>query len=363
MPQPVVILTDRTGAEIGPLDDASVNQVIWNLNDVGTAEIAVPTMSETGRFIELMKTEFQVWINGTLRWWGYPETVRGDSGLMTYECCDLLGYLKYRFITNTSLVYPSSGTTGVDQVSIMEQVVAQMQAGTFQSFNISSAGVSPSGVVRLRDYDLSSHENALDILKEFPTLNDGCDFSVECIDSFGAPARLFTPWFPSKGSYKPNYPLEWGKNILTFNEFQEDGTKLCTLNYMTGGTDSSGDKIENHYEDTAASEYYAQFQAISTDASELDPAWLLSLAIQTVQNRSKPFASPTYVTVASDGTDLIDNLSIGDTVPVFIDCGRIQIPGDVYRILQATYKGDGTYSLMMGRTPAPFIYPPPAPIL
>lgn len=358
MTVPVVVLVDREGNPLGALDEAAVNQSIDNLNDVGTAEIAIPTMSKVGMQVELMKSEFQIWINGKLRQWVYPETVRGDSALMTYECCDLLGYFKYRFITNTSINFDSL----TDQLSIMEQVIAQMQSGTFQSFNIDGASVSPSGVTRLREYLISDHKNCIDILKEFPTLNDGADFSVECTDEFGAPARLFTPWYPQKGTFKPNFALEWGKNILTFNDYAEDGTKLATIDYATGANDDSGDKIENHYEDSAASEYYGQFQAITTDGSELDPDWLLSLAQQQVANRNKPVLTPTFVCVGVADEDLVNNLRTGDIVPVYVDCGRIQVNGN-YRITQTTFQGDGTYELLMGAIPAPFVYPPPGPVL
>lgn len=359
MSSPVIVLVNRDGTSAaGALDSAGLNQMVYNLNDVSTAEITVPTMDAVGSQIELMKSEFQIWINGTIKFWGYFETVSGDTTLLTYECCDLLGYFKYRFISNTSMLFDSP----TDQVSIMEAVAAQMQANTYQDLGIEGAGVANSGITRLAEYMLSDHQNSLDIFKTFPAFNDGCDFSVEPVDPFGVPGRFFTPWYPQKGSFKPNFALEWGKNILTFNQYAEDGTKLATIDYATGSTDSSGDKIENHYEDTAASEYYGQFQAITTDGSELDPDWLLSLATQTVTNRNKPVVNPTLVCIGVDGTDLIDDLQVGDVVPVYVDAGRIQLNTN-YRITQATYKADTTYSLLLGRVGAPFIYPPGSPVL
>jgi hypothetical protein len=347
-----IMLVDRYGASIGLLESASVEQIQWNLNDKSTAQIQVPTLDPVGVAIELMKTEWQVWINDRLEFWGFAETMSGNTQVLTFNLVDLLGYFTYRFITNTSLTY-----TSIDQVSIAYQLISQMQSGTYQDFNIGSASPSLSGHVRSRDYQRVDHKNCLDLLKEFPALDDGFDFSVECVDSFGVPGRFFTTWYPTKGSYKPNYTLEWGKNIVSLDNWGEDGTKLATLDYATGGSDASGTKVENHYEDTGASAYFGQFQAITANGSEIDPAWLLAKAQQEVANRNKPLLTPSIITVGTTDDELVHNLVCGDTVPVYIKVGRIQLSGEVYRITQKTFKGDNTCTFTMGRIPVPFQYP------
>lgn len=342
-----VVLVDKYGGTIATLESAVVQEVVWKLNQPDTAQFTIPTLSPEAMYLALMKTEVQIWIGNVLYFWGIPVTLQGNHQSLSIGCEGLLAWFKYRFITNTSYVY-----TSIDQMSIAGNLVASLQTGTNMSKNIGVASFTPSGVTRSRQYNLQDHAMLLDLLNEFPTLNNGFDFSIEITPT----TRLFTPWYPRKGSLKPNYTLEWGKNIQNFT-YSEDGTKTATLAYCTGGT-SGGTKFENHYEDTAASNNYDVLQTVFSDGNEQDTSWLLAKAIQEVNGRNHPTITPVVTAVQSPDV-LLGNLIVGDSVPVYINCGRVYVPGLTYRIVQAKWTPDGLINYSLVLPPASFTYPPP----
>lgn len=269
--------------------------------------------------------EIQIWEDDQLIFWGVPWTVRGDHQTTVIECEGLLSYFYKRFVTNTSLEY-----TSLDQFTIGWNLLSYAQTGANKSFGITAGAFLPSGKVRSRRYERDEHANIYDLLQEFPTLDDGFDFEIV---TTGSGLREFWPYYPRKGSSKPELALHWGRNIRGYT-FNEDTREMANHVYATGG--SSGDvKFENNYQDATAAAKYGVYEAVISAGSYLDVGWLLERAVEEVDKRKAPIKIP-ELTVGRTPVDLLFLLHTGDTVPVRLTHGRTALKGD-YRVVGKTW--------------------------
>lgn len=321
-----VLAVNNDATVIKELPQAIVKEIMWDLNGPGSATIEFPTVSDSAMAVTPGLDEVQIWIDGVLEFWGMTGPLTGDAITLSLGLDGLLNYFNYRFITNASITY-----TAIDQLSIAAGIVSTMQTGTDKSFNIQTAGFSPSGVPRNRLYKREEHKSAYDILQEFPTLVNGFDFDIVVT---GDGHRFWTPYFPKKGSQKDDLAFEWGKNIDSF-KYTEDPTKIANLVYATGAT-SGGVKFEQFFRDAAFATTYGERQAIISAGNEQDVDFLLAKAQQEVQKRRAPVITPEITVIQSPDT-LLGQLVTGDVIPVYINHGRVQINGDLYRILKVTW--------------------------
>jgi len=323
---------NRDGTQIGGLDDAVLTKVNWTLNAPGSISYS---LSQNSKFVNLPqenKNEVQLWIGDDLMHWCFHHKSSENSQVVTFDCPSLLQYFNFRFILNTSLEYDD-----YDQFLIGASIITDMQALTGQSWNISIAPYDNSGVVRSRKYDILDHQNALDMLNEFPTLTDaagnhtGFDFDIDVTTIPGK--RDWTMYYPYKGTTHPNLVLEYGRNVTDYT-VNTDGSSMGNNCYMTGG--SNGDiKFENHYKDSVSignplAGDYGEWQAVKSKSGENDVGVLLELAQGFVTTHNKPVKSVSLTSIEVPD-ELLGVVGTGDTVRVQIDKGRTQIDDD-YRI-------------------------------
>lgn len=333
----LVVVCDRDGDAYGEIPEAEITSLTWVLNDSGTGTFGIDPLSDGAEHIRLVEREIQVWMEpfDDPVWWGVPWGFTGNHAKLTLNCEGLLSLFTKRFIDRMSLDYDS-----VDQLSIAWDVLDYAQSETLQAnrdLNISAAGFLSSGNPRSPRYNRDEHKNILDILKEFDSrkLKNGFDWEIVV---HGDGGRFWTPYYPRKGSLKTNYAMEWevdGYRNITGFTFTADGLPLATHVYATGGT--SGEvKMENNYEDVAASEKYGVMQAVVSEGSQLDVGWLLDRAQREVETRKEPIQKVDITSVRTDDMDLFKNLVEGDSVSVRIDHGMIQADA-VYRVESVTW--------------------------
>jgi hypothetical protein len=330
---------DRHGTLISPLPDAVLDHVTWELNAPG--EI-VYDMNQNSRQIlvpQECKNELQLLIDGKVRHWGLHYKTREAPRSCTFTCPGLMQYFAHRFVTNTSLEFAYNPTGSTDIATWLPVEQLDIGAGVINAknynLNIDVADYDPSGVQRLRIYDIFSHQNVLNtILAEFPKLADangnptGFDFDI---DVSQAPQRLFTMYYPMKGMYQ-DIPFQWGRNISNYGN-DVDGSSLCNTAYFTGA--SNGDiKFENHFTDPATE--YVPFEDVRAQGSESDVNTLLELSQRWVTEHAQPIQTPDLDTIEV-GDDLLDVLSTGDFIHVTIKNGRTDID-DWVRIQKITWK-------------------------
>jgi hypothetical protein len=329
LPDYRIMVVDRNGFPKVELDLAYVDHVTWELNAPGEMVFKNPIIDpKVATYPRLLIDEVQLWVDDELSWWGVPWREAQDVQNVEFTCHGLLSYFTKRFITYTSLLY-----TSLEQLTIAANLVSHGQTGANMPLFIDIDSYTPSGHVRSRDYKREDHANILDLLNEFPTLDDGFDFEIE-VDGTGN--RVWTPYYPVKGYYKPNLVLEWGRNINNYS-VNGDAVDLATQVYVTGGT--AGDvKFEQNHEDEDASAIYGRMQAIVADGSQNDVGWLLERAEKEVDTRKEPAEIP-EVTAVNVPIQLLGVVKTGDVVPLRIRNGRTQVSGD-YRVVKITWKVD-----------------------
>lgn len=323
-PSSDIFVVDRTGDRLQDLSAAVITETNWKLNDIGTASFTMPVDDYKNSAIVLGQTEIIIVENGEV-WWGVVQRARTTSTTTEYQCDEITWYYSMRFVLTASLEYDT-----IDQLSIAVNISETAQTGTNRSFNIDTGSFSLSGKTRSRIYDRWQHPNMLEMLKEFPTLDDGFDFGVE-YDLTGL--REFWCYYPRKGSLKSNCACELGRNIVDY-EIEEAADQLATLVYGTGGSNGSIKFEQPFSDDTKAAFYGTRYEAIVSDGDQKDIAWLYDFAVQTVNDRENPAIVPS-ITVKDDPTAVFGVAHVGDTIPVTIQRGRVNING-IYRILEIT---------------------------
>lgn len=348
-------LTTLAGTGRRELTEIIVDEVDWVLNKEGGAKIIVDPVSADASRILLNETEIQIWFDDQIRHYVVPRQVGGSTSEITYECEGVLSWLHYAFYTGTSI-----NTFSSEQFQLAFNLLEWAQAQTNGNRRIESAAVPGSGIFRARPTigggGGGDYPNIYDLLQEFPALYQGFDFDVVL---FGDGRREFTPYYPSKGTRKPEYALEFDQRGRKWVEgiegWKQDGVGMATDVYNTGGTvtDTSTDpdtsfKVVGHYEDTTASgsPKYGRMTKVMSDGQIIDLGWLNDRAHEEEILRGQPITTGNLAV----SEDLLGLISTGDILPCRIDYGKIQMTGD-YRIMSIKWRRSNS-DLLLGLQPA-----------
>lgn len=317
--------------------------------DIGQAEITYDPLDAAASEFRLLENQVQIWLDGDLKWWGNPRERKGLlPGRLTAVCNFIAEDFKDRIVDDASLLY-----TAIDQVTIWRDLILFAQSEATQAhrnLNITFPAYALTGHLRSRNYLREQHQQVWDLLMEWATLDDGFEWYIEI---FGDGRREATPYYPRKGTLKNEHHLffEVGsrrRNITSLN-FSESASQLGTHGYVTGG--SSGDvKFEQNYEDVAASAKYKLRQFVVADGSQLDVGWLHDHAVREVNDRKQTVVLPTVKIPRfnRDGVDMMDNvegIAIGDTIPIDVNYGDVQIHDTTVRVIKRRWNADDTIDI------------------
>jgi hypothetical protein len=188
-----------------------------------------------------------------------------------------------------------------------------------------------TGILRTRVYQHADHQNCHDILNEFVTLNDGVDYNIV----YGLHTRTFTTYFPRKGNQTPNhnFRLEIGKNIQEFT-INVDNDTIANSIIVLGGDNGPG-REEGGAVDTSYTNGVI-FEKVfnSLPGTKIDA--LPAIAQEELRRARKPITIPQITTTPN--SELIDNVFVGDVIPVNIVYGALDIV-DSYRIVRMEIHG------------------------
>jgi hypothetical protein len=321
-----------------PLTTAQVDNVTETLNDVPTMNFSISQDEPNASYIGGMKREIRVveslgnGIAPEIVFQGPVVSESGDSNIANFQCEGVATHLNDRRIDDASLYI-----TSIEQRTIGYMLIAYAQSEATQAnrdFNISYASFTGTTHIRSRDYNREEHPVILDLLKEFPTLQDGFDWDI-VIAPDGA--RVWTPYYPKKGSYKPELAVQYelgGQRGLTDFTYKRDWKRITTEAYGVGGVSDGMTREEQRYEDVAASAEHGVRQRVVSDSST-DRPWLLDKATKEVNTFKNAVFLPQVKTVRVP-LDYRRLITTGDTIPVSISRGRVQEVG-VRRILQKSW--------------------------
>lgn len=326
MPKLNTYVSNRQGKRLHALPEANVQTITDNLYKGTSATISMAQTALNADKIEGLSKEIQVWeelSDGTEEnvFVGVVDTETGDINNCTFNCLGLESLFGRRIIDDATLTY-----TDVDQLYIATQLIIALQSEATQAnrdYNIDFATYAMSGKIRRRIYLREEHKTYLELLQEFPGLDDGFDWAIH-MQPDGA--RWWTPYYPKRGSFKPHLALQItddGTRGITNFSYSRSWQKLATHVYVTGGA-SNGVKKEQNYEDVAASVTYDVSQTVLSEGSQEDLPWLLDKAKRSTDERKKPVFQPT-ITVGRTPIDYRRVCDVGDTIPVHIDRGRAQV--------------------------------------
>lgn len=332
MPEYQLVVCNRQGVPIDELPDATLDKVTWALTDMGSATITMKQNDSRVGVPLLLENEVQVYIESwptalaaEVPWWGVWWRDKQTARSVTFECQTLESYLTKRFIDTASLYWAdgSGNDIATEQFTIAWGLINYAQTGTDRNLYFTSSGAIASGKTRLRRYDRSEHPNILDALREFPNLVDGNTGTPNGFDweikGYRNGNRLWTPYYPQRGSLKADLALEFGRNLSDY-DVDEDAVPLTTKTYNTGG--SSGDtKIEANWRDDTASARFGEMTAIISTGEQKDPATLKDGARSYTVARNGPVLTPNVKAVRVPD-ELLGQVFPGDTLPVDIRNGR-----------------------------------------
>lgn len=348
MPGYELELYTRSSVAVASLTEAVLEEVKWTLNDIGQLSFSMLQDDEQIVVPKLVEHEVRCTIEGVTNPWQGPiwQDEEGPKSVK-FDANNVASYLTRRFIDYSSLYYDDI-PGGYDQLQIGWGLMQYAQGASFaqtgntpipsKSFNVTAASYAPSGRLRLRRYLRDDHSGILEMLQEFGGLRnfstgeiDGFDWEIIC---YADGRREWTPYFPMKGSLKPQYALEWGRNISDFT-VNADAKGLTTKTYCTG--QSTGDtRLEANYEDAASSALYTQMVSVIDSSDQSDPDALEDRARTYTEEYKRPLITPELKAVAVP-VELLGKIETGDRIPVKIDRGRTQID-DIYRVGEITWK-------------------------
>lgn len=333
-------IVDMYGEQIDILR-GRIEEAMWSVTEIPTASISFrPTAAGAMNTKVANKVEYQLWLNGRLRWWGLARDIDGDSRRLTMPLVGLYDYFLYRFILDTNEEWTA------DMVQIAWNLLQYAQSGYYDDLNINAANWAPTGEVITRAYTSDRKHNIWEALSEFPTLEPGFEHSIEFTEDGG---RFWTPYYPRKGEYK-NIPLIYGANIVGYT-YKETARKLCTLADTTGGAVKQEDPLaglpfpprEKQFliqEDVAMSAKHHVHAAVIPSGARSDMDWLQRKGLNVLSARGDVIKVPS-VTCRIDPPwpNLLEEVEPGDTLPVTIQHGRVTIEQDC-RVKNMYYDGN-----------------------
>jgi hypothetical protein len=217
-----------------------------------------------------------------------------------------------------SLSWP---TTATDAATIIGGIVDYAQdrgAFTHGKSDLNIGHSTPTtGVKMARTYQFVEHRNIGDALQEF-TRSGVCDMEVVITDT----TRTFTTSTPTKGTYKPDLAFTFDTTVADFT-WSFDGETAANVVVVLGpGNDPS--RPEGGATDPSVFGGLT-VEAVETAGDDITTGHLDDRAAELLRARRRPeiLEVTTYPHSAHIG-----GLVTGDTVPVTISHGDIDISGD-----------------------------------
>jgi hypothetical protein len=212
-----------------------------------------------------------------------------------------------------------SGET--DTVVAAKRLVRHAQDPGHQKSDLAIAAVGKdSGVVTHSRVWFHHHRNVWETLKGWTKGDAGFDFELDYRN------RVLRFHHPRRGERKPEFTVQGGATQVRYLEsfeMVEDGEKIYTTVLMLGGADGPS-REEGFARDTSATGGIVYERVVVRQHARVRR--LDALAKGTL-NRSKEVPESLSVTTSA-GAELLRKVEPGDTLPVRIDHGDVQIDDD-----------------------------------
>jgi hypothetical protein len=284
---------------------------------------------------------------------------------VTVTCHDYLSMLERRF----ELGATSRVITQVDQDSIAAQLVALGAAGPWHGFNPGAlvplvvARVNPDGTARaalsgvLRDRTYVGGTTFGTELDELAKVTGGFDYDVipeaAAGGLAGAGADVVRVFYPYQGVARSDVVLEYGASVSTVARTvnSADYANYVRVIGNKASADAAAAQLVGEASNPDAAAGVVGAWGMSENASDV------SLQATVNQRAAGDLAIygvlvPSYTLGLRPGTYTYGSPNMGDTVPLVIQSGRLDV-ADYVRVVGITYDvnddGDETVSVVVGR--------------
>lgn len=198
----------------------------------------------------------------------------------------------------------------------------------------------PSGVLLTRHYQMADHAGLLESMLEFTQIDGGCDIGEE----FTPTRREIVTYYPEKGTYRRDIPLQYGANLTDFT-WSFDGNVAANQVVIVGFGDGP-DREEGG----------ASTSSLFTTSLELvEPAPTgtgVERLDELAQERLRLVQVPVIIEAQTNpemADEMVGFLRVGDRHPVWIDRGLIQVQADYRLVSIGLDPNDDTMSLTLNR--------------
>jgi hypothetical protein len=226
------------------------------------------------------------------------------------------------FMESLSFGYPPPGVDVADIVAGIVDYAQDNLAGFTHGksdLNIGTAGAA-TGVNRQVAYQFAEHRNILDAIMEF--VRQGI---IDIDIALTTTTRTFTTYAPKKGSLYGT-TLELDVNVADFTysfDLEQAGSSVILLGPGDGPDRPEGGAVDTSFVGGAFTAEIVEQAPDNTTVGQLDVRAAERLAVA---------ARPEILEVITlPGSGVIGDLAVGDTVPVVIATGWINID-DTYRV-------------------------------
>jgi hypothetical protein len=233
---------------------------------------------------------------------------------------------------------------GTDQAVIAETLVEHLQDPAYGKSDLNlSTDMPATGVLRDRVFPHHEHQIGADALNELTTLDNGFDLSV----AYTATTRTIRTHHPRRGSHRPGFALELGRNVADF-AWTFDGENAANTVVVLGTGDGS-DREEASAVNPSAYADGLTLETVFSAPPDTPIDSLDNVATETLTVATGPDLLSVSLTAAQPGQrDPIGILAPGDTVPVTLRAGALTV-SDTYRIVELTITPNDTLELTLNR--------------
>lgn len=280
------------------------------LNAPGGCEFHLPLRDPKCTKTLLAPGQREIWVlrDKTRVWGGYLWSARPEGDKVAFAGQGFFSRLRRQLIDATR-VY-----TATDQLDIAWDLVEFIQSQPGGDFGITRGSTTLSGITRDRTYFDYELKNLGDAITELAGVERGFDFAI-------SPERVWTTYYPQRGTVASNVVFELGKNIQTWSA-PEDAFDVCSRIVAAGAGDGAAMLRSSQTDATALGEYglladTRSFRDVSVPAT-LDEHAREELRLAKVAR----FAPELTVTVADPPYGAF---GVGDSVHVRLDAGYVDV--------------------------------------
>lgn len=338
------VVADTSGSHLSDLIHAHSRSLTWSLS--GPATCSWSTSGDDPGALATVETatDLMAYRDDALMFRGRvgssQDELDGTKHTITWSAADYQGLLDRRLIWE----YATTSWTATDQATIAWGLIDGAQTRPNGAMGITNAS-APTGVLRDRTYDYGKPVG--EALQQLAEVIDGFDWDI-------SPELAFRLWYPTRGTQR-DWAAVYGDTVGKVTRSFDTST-FANYIYGTGGEVDGAPLISR--------------VGVTTPPGpegrwDLFQSWSDVTILATLQDHTAALLAdsstirPTYELTIRQGAWTPDDAWLGDTTPLVIRSGRLDITEPSGRIQQVKIDIDDndveTVTLSYGRRPVTLV--------